>query len=137
MIVLQKKQFQKLNSLVETLESILVEAHKTKGWQWVCEEPLWVTWSLEKFGASYCTLWNIKWHSPGSVTTMADIVIPYRRSLDSHIKIVSLLRNHSTPFEQSREAINQWVMQPVLQEDGWAARWEDVCNAEVERWEKA
>lgn len=68
---------------------------------------------------------------------MADIVIPYHRSLDSHIKIVSLLRGHSTPFEVSREAINQWVTLPFLQEDGWAAKWEDVCSVEVERWEKA
>lgn len=48
----QQKQFRRLNSLIETLESILIEAHKAKGWQWVHEEPLWVTWSLEKFGMS-------------------------------------------------------------------------------------
>jgi hypothetical protein len=32
------------------MESLLFEAHKTKGWKWVQEEPLWVTWPLEKFG---------------------------------------------------------------------------------------
>ncbi|XP_006458272.1 hypothetical protein AGABI2DRAFT_64646 [Agaricus bisporus var. bisporus H97] len=52
MIAKLQKQFRKLNSLIESLESILVEAHKAKGWQWVCGEPLWVTWSLERFGMS-------------------------------------------------------------------------------------
>ena len=35
---------------MDSLELILVDAHKVKGWQWVHEEPLWVTWPLEAFG---------------------------------------------------------------------------------------
>ncbi|KAF7779090.1 hypothetical protein Agabi119p4_3435 [Agaricus bisporus var. burnettii] len=27
------------------------------------------------------------------------------------------------------------LSQPWLQEDGWEAKWEDICSAEVERWE--
>ena len=38
-----------MNSLVDSLEAVLAEAHKMKGWQFV-QDPLWVTWSLEKFG---------------------------------------------------------------------------------------
>ncbi|KXN93266.1 hypothetical protein AN958_00190, partial [Leucoagaricus sp. SymC.cos] len=110
-----QKQFRRLNSLVETLETVLVEAHKAKGWQWVHEEPLWVTWSLEKF-----------------VVSTADIVVPYHRALNFHIKIVDTLRSHSTPFEESKNALRQWVAQPWLQEDGWEAIWEDICEAEVE-----
>ncbi|KAJ3574571.1 hypothetical protein NP233_g1683 [Leucocoprinus birnbaumii] len=115
-----QKQFRKLNSLVETLESILVEAHKAKGWQWVHEEPLWVTWPLEKF-----------------VTSLSDIVIPYHRSLDSHTEIVDSLRSHSVSFEESRDAVSQWVAQPWLQEESWEAKWEEICDAEVHRWESA
>ena len=37
--------------IIRTLETLLTEVHKTKGWKYV-EEPLWVTWSLEKFGTS-------------------------------------------------------------------------------------
>lgn len=37
--------------IIRNLEALLHEVHKTKGWKFV-EEPLWVTWSLEKFGVS-------------------------------------------------------------------------------------
>lgn len=40
-----------MNAVVDGMEALLIDAHKAKGWQWVSEEPLWVTWSLEKFGA--------------------------------------------------------------------------------------
>lgn len=38
-----------MNALVDNMETVLFEAHKTKGWQWVEQEPLWTTWSLSKF----------------------------------------------------------------------------------------
>jgi len=46
----QEKQFQKMASIVESLEALLFDAVKAKGWMWVNEEPLWTTWSLERFG---------------------------------------------------------------------------------------
>jgi hypothetical protein len=46
----QRKQFQKMNSAIDNMEQVLYEAHKAKGWQWVHEHPLWVTWSIETFG---------------------------------------------------------------------------------------
>jgi hypothetical protein len=47
---MQQKQFRRMNAITESMDNILYEAHKAKGWQWVHEEPLWVTWPLEKFG---------------------------------------------------------------------------------------
>jgi hypothetical protein len=38
--------------VVDNLEAVLVEAHNIKGWKWVHEQPLWLTWPLEKFGMS-------------------------------------------------------------------------------------
>jgi hypothetical protein len=38
--------------VVDNLEVVLVEAHNIKGWKWVHEQPLWLTWPLEKFGTS-------------------------------------------------------------------------------------
>lgn len=55
---LQRKQFRKMNTLVENMEEALFEANKQKGWKWVHEEPLWCTWSLEKFGTSFYILFN-------------------------------------------------------------------------------
>ena len=46
----QRKQFQKMNNIIDNMEQVLYEAHKVKGWQWVHEHPLWITWSLETFG---------------------------------------------------------------------------------------
>ena len=48
----QDKLFQKMVKIIKSLEILLHEVHKTKGWKFV-EEPLWVTWSLEKFGALF------------------------------------------------------------------------------------
>lgn len=50
LFLVYQKQFRRLNTIVENMEALLFEAHKTKGWQWVHEEPMWVTWPLEKFG---------------------------------------------------------------------------------------
>jgi len=43
-----------MNIVIDNMESLLYEAHKTKGWKWVQEEPLWVTWPMEKFGRAPC-----------------------------------------------------------------------------------
>jgi len=56
----QQKQFRRMNVVVDNLEALVAEAHKAKGWQWVCQEPLWVTWSLEKFGMIFLSADLIK-----------------------------------------------------------------------------
>lgn len=65
---------------------------------------------------------------------MAGVLVPYHRSLHTHTELVDILRSHSLSFENSRNAIAAWVAQPWLEDDGWSAKWEDICNAEVERW---
>ena len=47
---LKDKQFKKMNREIDNLEALMIEAEKAKGAKWVNEEPLWCTWSLEKFG---------------------------------------------------------------------------------------
>ncbi|KAJ3741855.1 hypothetical protein DFH05DRAFT_1502906 [Lentinula detonsa] len=114
-----QKQFRKLNNLVENLETLVFEAHKNKGWRWVENEPLWTTWSLEKFASS-----------------IPEILIHYHRSLNEHIMLVNILRSHSVSFDESREAISKWAEQPWLEENGWDAKWEDLCSVEIDRWNK-
>jgi len=103
--------------VIDNMDTLLFEAHKTKGWKWV-QEPLWITWPMENF-----------------VTSIADILVPYHRSLNMHIEIVDLLRNHSTPFDMARDALSRWSGQPWLEENGWEAKWEDLCAVEVDRWD--
>ncbi|GLB35127.1 hypothetical protein LshimejAT787_0206920 [Lyophyllum shimeji] len=114
-----QKQFRRMNAAIENLETLLFEAHKTKGWQWAQEEPLWVTWPLERF-----------------VSSVPALLVPYHRSLNLHIELVNKLRTHSISFEDSRTVISKWVQQPWLEEEGWDAKWEDVCATEVERWDR-
>jgi len=109
-----------MNTVIDNLDSLLVEAQKAKGWKWVEEEPMWVTWSLEKF-----------------VTSFADILPPYHRSLVLHTQLVDALRSNSTSFEESRQIIAEWTEQPRLEESGWDAKWEDICLVEVEQWENS
>jgi len=118
-VVLNKlrKQFQKMNSAIDNMEQVLYEAYKAKGWRWVHEHPLWLTWSLETF-----------------VTRIAELLPSYNRSLNIHIELVNILRSHSVTFEDSRDAIKKWVEQAQLEDAGWKAVWEDVCQVEVERW---
>jgi len=120
---------------VENFENLLIEAHRMKGAKWAQEEPLWCTWTLEKFGKCYRS------HSSGptefwAVTSIPALLIPYHRSLHLHKQIIEDVRSHSTPFEKSKEAINKWADQPFVSEDGWDAKWEDICALEVERWDK-
>ena len=55
---MQRKQFARMNSVVDNLEAVLIDATKVKGWKWAQQEPLWVTWSLEKFGEYFLDSFN-------------------------------------------------------------------------------
>lgn len=133
----QKSLLERLNSVVDKMELVLFEAHRMKGWQWVAEEPLWTSWSLHKFG----TVVNLGIRSSRlltfrlSVTTIPGITRAYHRSYQMHSEMVETLRSHSVSFETSRQVINKWVAQPYLEETSWDAEWEDLCQAEVDRWQ--
>lgn len=111
-----EKLFLKMSKIIRNLEQLLYEVHKTKGWKFV-EEPLWVTWSLEKF-----------------VTKLPYILKPYRRSLEMHVDLAEQLRPHDVTFDESRQIIALWQAQPHLAQGGWDAIWEDICTVEVDRW---
>lgn len=113
-----RKQFQKMSSIIDDMEALLADAHRTKGWLWVCSEPMWTTWPMEKF-----------------VTSASDILWPYRRSLELHVELLDTLRTHDVSFETSRKAANTWVEQPCLEDDSWDAKWEALCEVEVDRWD--
>jgi len=116
-IVKLRKLFYKMNTLIESMEDLLAEAYRAKGWKWVSEEPLWLTWTLETF-----------------VSSIPELLAPYHRSLKTNEELVTKLRRHSTSFQDSREIIAKWVEQAWLEEDGWKFRWEGICAIEVERW---
>jgi IS30 family transposase len=69
------------------------------------------------------------------VTELPALLSPYHRELWDHKQMVEELRPHNTSFEVSRALIARWVAQEWLEENGWQARWEDLCEAEVEGWE--
>ena len=60
-IVSQQKQLRRMGAVVDNLEALYHEAQKTKGPKWCKEEPLWLSWSLEKFGS--CFLLPAMWCS--------------------------------------------------------------------------
>jgi len=113
-----QKQLRRMGTVLDNLEALYHEAQRTKGARWCQEEALWVSWPLEKF-----------------VKSMADVEPPYHRSLVLIKDIIDKLRSHSVTFEVSRDAISQWVEQPYLIDDGWDAKWEDLCAVEVEKWD--
>ncbi|KIJ17183.1 hypothetical protein PAXINDRAFT_10037 [Paxillus involutus ATCC 200175] len=113
-----QKQLRRMSAVVDNLEALYHEAQKTKGARWCQEEALWVSWPLEKF-----------------VTSLANITTPYHRSLSLITDIIDRLRSHSITFEASKDVISQWIEQPYLEEDGWDAKWEDLCAVEIERWD--
>ena len=126
-----------MNSIIDNMEAVLVEAHKVKGWRFVHEHPLWVTWTLEKFGTV-----NIVHHrdkpdlSWCKVTSVASLLVPYHRSLQMHIDLVNALRSHSMSFEDSRIVLAKWVSQAHLEGASWDAKFEDICGVEVDRWDR-
>lgn len=69
------------------------------------------------------------------VSAIPSLLTPYHRSLDTHLALVDILRSHSVSFEDARDALAKWAEQPWLEDDGWEAVWEDLCAAEVERWD--
>ncbi|KAI0273809.1 hypothetical protein BC834DRAFT_966278 [Gloeopeniophorella convolvens] len=113
-----RKQLAKMGTVVDALDALLADAHRAKGWRWVCTEPLWTTWPLEKF-----------------VTSAGGILRPYRRALEHHAELVGALRSHAVSFEAARAAVNAWNEQPWLEDGGWDAQWEDLCAVEVAGWD--
>lgn len=71
------------------------------------------------------------------VTSFSTILVPYRRSLDAHVKMIETLRPHSVTFEASSAVIHEWAAQQWLEDSGWDAKWEDLCEVEVDRWGQA
>jgi len=110
------KCFKKLSNLCDHIEELAIEASRTRGAQWI-HEPLWFTWSFDKFAVSIPLL-----------------LIPYHRALHKHKELVEALRPHSTPFEKARTWISLWAAQEELKDDGWTDYWEDICKAEVRGW---
>jgi hypothetical protein len=119
------------------MEALLTDAHKAKGWFWVCSEPMWTTWPMEKFGAFDPKRHpaHLESNTASPVTTISDILWPYRRSLELHAELLDTLRSHDVSFETSRKIANTWVEQPHLEEDSWDAKWEDLCEVEIDRWD--
>ena len=46
----QDKAITKMGMLLEQAEKIYFEAYRLQGWEFVLEEPLWLSWTLERFG---------------------------------------------------------------------------------------
>jgi len=111
-----RKQFAKMNALIESLEETFYDAHKMKGWAFV-HEPMWCTWSLEKFASA-----------------MSEVLKPYHRCLTAQAALVEKLRSHVITFEESRTIIAQWCAQVSLEENDFVSEWEDICAVEVDRW---
>ena len=70
------------------------------------------------------------------VTSVSDILLPYRRSLELHVELLDTLRTHDVAFETARKTANTWVQQPCLEDDSWDTKWEAFCEVEVDRWER-
>ncbi|KIY66464.1 hypothetical protein CYLTODRAFT_398643 [Cylindrobasidium torrendii FP15055 ss-10] len=117
-LVKLNKQFRKMTSIYDAMESLLVDAHATRGWQFAQQEPLWLTWPLERF-----------------VNELSQLIPLYHRELNIHIALVARLRKHAMPFEEARRAVATWSEQRWLEDQGWEAKWEDLCEVEVDRWD--
>jgi hypothetical protein len=78
---------------------------------------------------------HIHSYSLSAVTRIPALLPPYHRSLRDYENMVETLRPHSISFEDSRALLARWVAQEWLEEDGWEARWEDLCAVEVDGWD--
>ncbi|PFH50048.1 hypothetical protein AMATHDRAFT_48188 [Amanita thiersii Skay4041] len=119
-----QKLLRRMTTIIDSLEALFAEATTTKGYKWT-QEPLWTTWSLEQFGDLLL------------VTSFSRVASPYYRSLTLLTELVDKLRSHSISFEESRKVIAMWVAQPWLEDEGWEAKWEDICAVEIECWESS
>ena len=88
-------------------------------------------WYVELLRETTCV--NIRFFDRAA-STVPNILRPYHRSLHEHIALVAILRSHSAPFEDSRRAIAKWAEQAWLEDSSWDAQWEDLCAAEVDKW---
>ena len=123
-------------SLVDTIDELMIDAVKTRGIAWT-QEPLWLTWSLDRFGrSSTLFLFRDAAHLilSGVVSQIPNILYPYHRALASHSTHIANLRPHGLPFDRARIIINEWAAQEWVTEDGWDASWEELCEVEVGGW---
>jgi len=112
-----KKQYSKMNTIMDNIEDIFFEACKMKGFAWAHEEPMWCTWPLEKF-----------------VNEIPALLQPYGHALQYQIDVAEDLRGHALNFEESRKLVVSWASQAHLEADDWTIDWEELCEAEIDRW---
>jgi hypothetical protein len=48
--ICQSKLLRRMSTVLDNTEALMFEAERLKGFQWCHEEPLWVSWPIEKFG---------------------------------------------------------------------------------------
>ena len=63
----------KLSALADQAEKLFFEAYRAQGWEFVLEQPMWFTWSFERFGESTQTIPFSVNHPPPSTMSISQL----------------------------------------------------------------
>jgi hypothetical protein len=123
---------------VDQAERIYFEAYRLQGAAWVVEEPLWLSWTLDRFGKSSCHLRIIRLQS---VVTFADELsvnsIPPLITLHNHhlailTSLASIILNPETSFDDAKLTLERWAdLSMGGQRHAGVKEWEELVELEM------
>ena len=127
----------KIGMLLEQAEKVFFEAYRLQGWEFVLEEPLWLSWTLEHFGKppfpilpSVCAC-----HPPvsyGTVNTLSPILTLHNDHLVALTQLSKIIASSETSFEDARLALERW-RDFAMRGERWntVREWEELVNIEL------
>ncbi|ORX34224.1 hypothetical protein BD324DRAFT_637164 [Kockovaella imperatae] len=81
----------KLSALIDQADKLFFEAHRTMGWQFVLEQPMWFSWTFETF-----------------VDSLSPLLSNHHTQL-AHLRVLSnQITDPQTSFENAKLALEQW-----------------------------
>ncbi|WVW82088.1 hypothetical protein I302_104093 [Kwoniella bestiolae CBS 10118] len=105
----------KLTALADQAEKILFEAYKREGHEFVFVEPLWFTWTLEKFVNSLSPLISLHTSHLASLTSYSNIIL-----------------DPNTPFDDAKLTLESW-RDIATGGERWVGvrEWEELVDIEL------
>ncbi|WWD09206.1 hypothetical protein V865_007328 [Kwoniella europaea PYCC6329] len=97
----------KLSALTDQAEKIFFEAYKREGQDFVFVEPLWFTWTLEKFVNSLSPIISLHTSHLASLTSLSHIILDPNTSFDDAKLTLEAWRDIATGGERW-EGVREW-----------------------------
>jgi hypothetical protein len=129
----QEKALAKLVLLLEQAEKVFFDAYRTQGAEFVLQEPLWLSWTLEHFGAStYLSPCHTAAKADSTVNSLPPLLTAHNTQLILLTALSRTMVDPKTSFDDAKLALERWRDLSIRGERWNIVRdWEELVDLEV------